>query len=55
MTILDEAHHTLILIEHDLTLYEDAEAIAGHAAWAMREAASNAVVLLYSPKLDSLL
>jgi hypothetical protein len=43
MTILGEARHSLIIIEHDPLLYEDADA------------AKEAVVLLYSPGTDTFL
>jgi hypothetical protein len=45
MTILEEAHHSLIIVEHDPMLYED-------ASQALREAAKEAAVLLYAPGAD---
>jgi DNA polymerase I len=52
MTILEETHHSLILIEHDPLLYEDSTEMAEYVAQAMREASKEAAVLLYSPGGD---
>ena len=49
MTILEEAHHSLILVEHDPMLYEDAEDLAEYVSQALKEAAKDAAVLLYAP------
>jgi hypothetical protein len=55
MTILEEAHHSLIFIEHDPLLYEDAREMAKYVSQAMREAAKEAAVLLYAPGADPFL
>jgi hypothetical protein len=55
MTILEEARHILILIEHDLLLYEDAIGMIDLASQAMSDAAKEAAVLLYSPGTDTFL
>jgi len=52
MTILEEACHSMIIIEHDPIIYEDSAEIVEYVAKAMREAAQEATVLLYSPGLD---
>jgi hypothetical protein len=52
MTILEEAHHSLIFIEHDPLLYEDAAEMTEYVSQAMREAAKEATVLLYAPGVD---
>ncbi|MDM7933891.1 MAG: hypothetical protein QUS08_00700 [Methanothrix sp.] len=52
MTILEESHHSLIMVEHDPLLYEDAEEMAEYVSQAMRHAAERASVLLYSPSPD---
>ena len=52
MTILEEARHSLILIEHDPLLYEDAKEMTEYISHAMREAAQDAAVLLYAPEID---
>ena len=51
MTILEEAHHSLIIIEHDPILYEDSREMVEY----MRQAAQEATVLLYSPGVDPFL
>ncbi len=52
MTILEEAHHSIILIEHDPLLYEDAREMTEYVSLALREASKEAAVLLYSPGAD---
>jgi hypothetical protein len=52
MTILEEAHHSLVFIEYDPLLYEDAQEMTEYVSQAMREAAKEAAVLLYSPWAD---
>jgi hypothetical protein len=55
MTILEEARHSLILVEHDPMLYEDAREMTEYVSQAMRQAAQEAAVLLYSPVADPFL
>ena len=52
MTVLEEAHHSLIFIEHDPLIYEDAQEMAWYLSKAMKEAANEAAVLLYAPGVD---
>jgi DNA polymerase I len=52
MTILEEAHHSLIIIEHDPIIYEDSVEMVEYVSKAMKEASQEATVLLYSPGLD---
>jgi hypothetical protein len=52
MTILEEAYHSLILVEHDPLLYEDAAEMTEYVSLALREAAKEAAVLLYAPGAD---
>ena len=52
MTILEEAHHSLIFVEHDPMLYEDAQEMAEYVSQALKEAAKDAAVLLYAPGAD---
>ena len=52
MTILEEAHHSLIFIEHDPLLYEGARKMTEYVSQAMREAANEAAILLYAPGAD---
>jgi DNA polymerase I len=52
LTILEEARHTLIFVEHDPTLYEDAEEIPEYISHALRDLANRATVVLYAPSAD---
>lgn len=52
MTILEENRHTLLILEHDPLLYEDAREMVEYVSRAMKEAANRAIVLLYSPAVD---
>ena len=52
MTILEEAHHSVIIVEHDPMLYEDAQEMAEYVSQALREAAKDATVLLYASGAD---
>jgi hypothetical protein len=52
MIILEEAHHSLILIEHDLLLYEDAREMTEYVSHTLSDAAKEAAVLLYAPGID---
>ena len=52
MTILEEACHSLIIIEHDPIIYEDSAEMVEYVSRAMKEAAQEATMLLYSPGLD---
>jgi hypothetical protein len=52
MTILWEAHHSLIIVEHDPLIYENSAEMVEYVSKAMKEAAQEATVLLYSPGLD---
>jgi hypothetical protein len=48
MTILEEAYHSLIVIEHDPLLYEDSAEVVEYISQAMKQSAHEATVLLYS-------
>ena len=52
MTVLEESCHSLLIIEHDPLLYQDAEEMAEYVSQAMRAAARQSTVLLYSPASD---
>lgn len=52
MTILEENCHTIVIIEHDPLLYEDAQEMTEYVSHAMREASNEAAVLLYAPGAD---
>jgi DNA polymerase I len=55
MTILEEARHSLIIIEHDPPLYEDAEGRIEYVSQGLHDAAKEAAVLLYAPGTDTFL
>ena len=55
MTVLEEARHSLILIEHDPTIYEDAAEMVDYISRSLSDAAKEAAVLLYSPGSDPFL
>ena len=55
MTVLEEARHSIILIEHDPTLYEDAVEMVEYVSRALSDAAKESAVLLYSPGADPFL
>jgi hypothetical protein len=52
MTILDENHHTFLIVEHDPLLYEDSKEMVGYLAQALKQTSREATVLLYAPALD---
>jgi hypothetical protein len=53
MTILEENHHSFLIVEHDPLLYEDAKEMVEYVAQALKQTSREATVLLYSPALDS--
>jgi len=53
MTILEENHHSFLILEHDPMLYEDAENMVEYVAQHLRQTSREATVLVYSPALDS--
>ena len=55
MTILEEAHHSLIIVEHDPMLYEDAQGMTEYISKALKQASLEDMVLLYSPDIDPFL
>lgn len=52
MTILEEAHRSLIFIEHDPLLYEDAREMTEYVSMSLRETSKEAAVLPYTPAAD---
>ncbi len=55
MTVLEESCHSLLIIEHDPLLYQDAEEMVEYVSQAMRTAARESTVLLYAPASDPFL
>jgi DNA polymerase I len=45
-TILEENHHSFLIVEHNSQLYERARDMAGRVAEAMKQASREATVLL---------
>jgi DNA polymerase I len=52
MTILEENHHSFLIVEHDPLLYEDAKEMVEYVAQALKQTSREATVLLYAPALD---
>ena len=53
MTILEENHHSFLIVDHDPFLYEDAEKrMVEYLAQALRQISREATILLYAPVLD---
>jgi hypothetical protein len=52
-TILDENHHSFLIVEHDALLYEDAKEMVEYVAQALKQTPREATIMLYSPALDS--
>jgi hypothetical protein len=52
LTVIKEAGHTVIFIEHDPTLFESAERLITPVGEALRDAGHDALVVLYSPAMD---
>ncbi len=52
MTILEEDHHSLIIVEHDLLVYEDSSEMTEYISKALKQASYEATVILYSASLD---
>ena len=52
MTILEENHHSFLIIEHDPMLYEDANEMVEYVAQHVKQTSREATVLLYAPVLD---
>ena len=54
MTILEENHHSVLIVEHDPLLYEDAGQMVEYLAQALGQASRGATILLYAPAMDPL-
>jgi len=52
MTILEENHHSFLIVEHDPMLYEDAGHMVEYVARALKQTSREATILLYAPALD---
>lgn len=52
LTVLKEAYQTLIIFEHDPSLFEDASEMGEYVGQALKELSNSSSVLLYSPWTD---
>lgn len=52
MTILEENHHSFLIVEHDPMLYKDAGEMVEYVAQALKQTSREATILLYAPVLD---
>ncbi len=52
LTVLNEAGHTVVFVEHDPTLFDGGERLLAPAAAALRDKGREALVILYSPAMD---
>jgi len=52
MTILEENHHSFLIVEHDPMLYEDTEEMVEYLAQALKQTSREVTILLYAPALD---
>jgi DNA polymerase I len=52
MTILEENHHSFLIVEHDPLLYEDAGEMVEYVAQALKQTSRETTILLYAPALD---
>jgi hypothetical protein len=51
-TILKEVSYTVLLLEHDSTLFEDAEEMLPQIAGMLRDISRESLVILYTPSID---
>jgi DNA polymerase I len=52
MTILEENHHSFLIVEHDPMLYEDAKQMVEYVGQALKQTSREATILLCAPALD---
>jgi hypothetical protein len=52
MTILEENQHSLLIVEHDPMLYEDAEQMVEYVGQALKQTSREVTILLCAPALD---
>jgi len=53
VTTLKEASHTVVLVEHDPTLFEGAQDLIPQIAGLLRDVGRESLVILYTPTMDS--
>jgi len=52
MTILEENHHSFLIVEHDPLLYEDVGEMVEYLAQTLKQTSGEAAIRLHSPALD---
>ncbi|MDD5141981.1 hypothetical protein [Methanoregula sp.] len=52
LSVLREASHTIVLVEHDPTLFEGAGKMLAPVARALKDAGRESLVILYTPAID---
>ncbi len=52
LSVLREAAHTIVLVEHDPLLFEGAENMIAPVSLALKDAGHDALVILYTPVID---
>lgn len=52
LSVLREVSHTIVLVEHDPTLFEGAEKMLAPVAGALKDAGRESLVILYAPAID---
>jgi hypothetical protein len=51
-TILKEASHTVVIVEHNPTLFDGAETMIPQIAGTLKEVGHESLVILYAPSID---
>ena len=52
LSVIHEAGHTIVFVEHDPTLFDGAERLLGPIASALKQAGREALVILWAPASD---
>jgi DNA polymerase I len=52
LAVINESAHTVVFIEHDATLFDNAGRLLEPAGLALRQAGREALVVLYAPSMD---
>lgn len=55
LTIIEEAHQTVVFVEHDPSLFAESEELLGYATMAFKELSRESAVVIYSPFMDDTL
>jgi hypothetical protein len=52
VAILEENHHSFLILEHDPMLYKDAGEMVEYVARPLKQTSREAIILFYAPGLD---